>query len=123
VASIHIVIRKKGNAMSPVKPSDQEEEYFLKLEAKKLVEQAEQYRQEQEEAELKRLKEMHWMRCPKCGMELKEITYREIKIDKCFSCGGVYLDDGELEAVAASESSGGLFSGLSRIFGGKQTED
>ncbi|MCH9683390.1 MAG: zf-TFIIB domain-containing protein [Deltaproteobacteria bacterium] len=40
------------------------------------------------------------MRCPKCGMPLDEITFRGVKVDKCFGCGGVYLDDGELEELA-----------------------
>ena len=47
-----------------------------------------------------RLRALHWMRCPKCGLLLDEITFRGVKVDKCFSCGGVYLDDGELEQLA-----------------------
>jgi uncharacterized protein len=47
-----------------------------------------------------RLRAQHWMRCPKCGLLLDEITFRGVKVDKCFSCGGVYLDDGELEQLA-----------------------
>jgi len=106
--------------MSPQSPKDKkEEEYFLKLEADKLRKLAETTRQAKAEEELKKLKELHWMCCPKCGMELKEITYRGVEIDKCFSCGGVYLDDGELEAVAASEGTGGVLAGLTRILGGK----
>ena len=87
--------------MSPQKPRENEEEYFLKLQVQKLKEHAEKLRQ------------------AKGGMQLEEITYRGIKIDKCFSCGGVFLDDGELEAVAGSEGSGGVLAGLSRILKGK----
>ena len=105
--------------MSPIKPSDQEEEYFLRQEAEKLKALAEKTKQETAEAERGKLKELHWMRCPKCGMELTEINYRGVAIDKCYSCGGVYLDDGELEQIAAVEDEGGVFSGLSRIFRGK----
>ena len=47
-----------------------------------------------------RLRSLHWMRCPKCGLHLDEITFRGVKVDKCFGCGGVYLDDGELEQLA-----------------------
>ena len=47
-----------------------------------------------------RLRALHWMRCPKCGLLLDEITFRGVKVDKCFGCGGVYLDDGELEQLA-----------------------
>ena len=56
--------------------------------------------------EKKKLKELHFMRCPKCGMELIEIDYKNIKIDKCSECEGIWLDAGELEAVAKLEKSG-----------------
>jgi hypothetical protein len=105
--------------MSPQKPREKEEEYFLKIQAQQLKEHAEKVRQAKAKAELEQLKELHWMRCPKCGLQLEEITYRHVKIDKCFSCGGVFLDDGELEAVAATEGSGGVLAGLTRILGGK----
>ena len=56
--------------MSPVKPSEKEEEYFLRKEAEKLKAHAEKVRKEMEEAERARLKELHWMRCPKCGTRM-----------------------------------------------------
>lgn len=49
--------------------------------------------------EREQLRRLHWMRCPKCGGELSEVQFRSVKIDKCFSCNGVYLDDGELEQL------------------------
>ncbi len=103
--------------MSPVKPSSKEEEYHLRQEAEKLKARAEKVRRETEQAEQERLKQLHWMRCPKCGMELSEIGYRGIQLDKCFCCGGVYLDDGELEQIADSPDDQGLFKGLTRLFG------
>ena len=63
--------------------------------------------------ERERLKELHWMCCPKCGGELDEITFRGVKVDKCFACGGVYLDDGELEQLAGK---GGFFEALRYYF-------
>jgi len=53
------------------------------------------------------------MKCPKCGMDLLEIDYKSIKVDRCSGCEGVWLDPGELEAVAGLEKSL-----LGRIFGG-----
>ena len=46
------------------------------------------------------------MRCPKCGMQLVEIDYKGIKIDRCTGCTGVWLDAGELEQVAELEHAG-----------------
>jgi hypothetical protein len=59
------------------------------------------------------LRALHWMRCPKCGTELVEIKFRGVKVDKCFGCGGVYLDDGELEQLAGKP---GWFEAMSLYF-------
>jgi hypothetical protein len=104
--------------MSPYNRSDKEEEYFLRQEAEKLKAQAAAHRQAMEEEERRFLKEQHFMRCPKCGMELQEIVFREVHIDKCFSCGGVYFDDGELDLILAKEPPGGFLSRISGIFRG-----
>lgn len=45
------------------------------------------------------------MRCPKCGMELIEMSYKNLKIDKCSSCEGIWLDAGEFEIVTELEKS------------------
>jgi len=50
-------------------------------------------------------KELHYMKCPKCGMELIEIDYKGIKVDKCSECEGVWLDAGELEAISRFEKT------------------
>ncbi|MFO8071479.1 MAG: zf-TFIIB domain-containing protein [Polyangia bacterium] len=102
--------------MSPYSRSEKEEEYFLKKEAERLRQQAEEHRRALEEAERERLEELHWMRCPKCGMEMKEIVYQGIHIDNCFSCGGIYLDDGELGQIVDGERSDGVLSRISGIF-------
>lgn len=36
-------------------------------------------------------------------MELIEINYKGIKVDKCSGCEGVWLDAGELEAISQLE--------------------
>jgi len=55
------------------------------------------------EEERKKLKELHHMHCPKCGMNLIEIDYKGIKVDKCSGCEGIWLDSGELETVVKAE--------------------
>jgi uncharacterized protein len=86
-----------------VKPSEKEEEYFarIELERKKKIEQ-EKHKRVAEEGKRK-LKELHHMRCPKCGMELNEIVYKGINVDKCFSCDGVWLDAGEMDLLVKLE--------------------
>ena len=55
--------------------------------------------------EKKNLKDVHYMRCPKCGMELIEIEFKGIKIDKCFQCDGIWLDSGEMDALSKLEKT------------------
>jgi ribosomal protein L32E len=88
------------------KPSEKEEEYFARMEFERKKKLEEEKRMKLAEEEKKRLQELHRMKCPKCGMELIEIDYRNIKIDKCSGCEGVWLDAGELEAVSKLEKTG-----------------
>ena len=87
----------------PHKPSENEEAYIarLELERRKKIE-AERIKRVADE-EKKRLKDLHYMRCPKCGMQLSEIDYKTIKVDKCFSCDGVWLDAGEIDLLTKLE--------------------
>lgn len=87
----------------PVKPSDKEAEYFARHEFEKKKKLEQENRKKMEEAEKKKAKELHYMHCPKCGMNLVEIDYKGIAVDKCTACDGVWLDSGELEAVATLE--------------------
>jgi len=96
----------------PVKPSEKEEEYFARLEFERIKKQEEESRIKLEKAEKERLKNLHNMRCPKCGMKLIEINYKNIQIDKCSSCDGVWLDAGELDAISKLEKGK-----LDKLFG------
>ena len=84
----------------PIKPSEKEEEYFAKLEFEKMRKIELKKQENLAESEKKKLKELHFMRCPKCGMELLEIDYKSIKVDKCSGCEGIWLDAGELETIS-----------------------
>jgi Zn-finger nucleic acid-binding protein len=44
------------------------------------------------------------MKCLKFGMQLIEIDYKNIKVDKCSACQGIWLDAGKLEAVSKSQA-------------------
>jgi uncharacterized protein len=57
----------------------------MEFERKKRLE--EEKHQTLAEREKERLKELHYMKCPKCEIELIEIDYKDIKVDKC--SGGV----------------------------------
>jgi hypothetical protein len=88
------------------KPSELEEEYIARMEYEKKKKLEEEKHKRLAEEEKKRLKELHYMRCPKCGMELIEIDYKGIKVDKCSECEGIWLDAGELESLSRLEKTG-----------------
>jgi hypothetical protein len=91
---------------TPGKASTIEDEYFVREDAEKKRKLALQVKKETEAAELRRLKELHFMRCPKCGLQMQEVKYSGIDVDVCFACGGVFLDRGELENITTHEKSG-----------------
>jgi uncharacterized protein len=89
----------------PVKPSDREEEYYARKEFEDKQKREEVKQVEMEIAEKQKLKDLHFMNCPKCGMKLIEVKYKNIEVDKCSGCNGIWLDAGELEAVAKLNQS------------------
>ena len=52
------------------------------------------------------LKEAVHMRCPKCGTPLNSHTLHDVSVDECPSCHGVWLEAGQLEALARWENAG-----------------
>ena len=45
------------------------------------------------------------IKCPKCGIEMKQHKYKsskEVNVDECYACGGFFLDSGELRAIRES---------------------
>ena len=88
-----------------MKPTEKEGEYFARVELEKLKKIEGEKQKMLKEEEKRRLKELHFMKCPKCGMGIIEVDYKGLKVDKCSECDGVWLDAGELEAVAKMDKS------------------
>jgi len=101
---------------APNKPSQTEDEYFVREDAEKKRKIAIQAKKEKQEAELKALKELHWMHCPKCGLGMQEVKYKGVDVDVCFSCGGVFLDKGELEHITQKEEGKGVMDAILNWF-------
>ncbi len=99
------------------KPSEKEEEYFKRQELERLRKMREEAAAQTANAERERLKQLHFMRCPKCGMELAEVAYRGVAVDVCFACGGMYLDAGEIDKVLEYKEPGLMGRMVSTLFG------
>jgi ribosomal protein L37AE/L43A len=77
----------------------------LSEERKKIEEEIEEILVTERKNRLRRLKSLNYMKCPKCGNSLTETDRNWIKIDICSACGGVWLDAGEMDAIAILERS------------------
>jgi len=100
----------------PVKPSETEEEFFARKEYERLKKSQEDSQKNLAADQRAKEKELHYMKCPKCGMNLVEIDYKNIKVDKCSACEGIWLDAGEIEMVGQMDKGAldKLFSVFSR---------
>jgi uncharacterized protein len=87
--------------MKSDKPSRNEEEYFAREDAELMRKQRERAHAAAVEAERK----THYMKCPKDGYDLTSSEYHGVQIETCPHCGGMWLDAGELEAVAHEDHS------------------
>lgn len=84
-----------------LKPSRNEDEFFLKLDADLIKSQRAKLDVERAQNERK----SHYMKCPKCGADLKETELHHIKIDRCPDCEGLWFDKGEIDMLEHVDQS------------------
>jgi len=101
----------------PVTPSEQEEEYFARLEFERRKKALAEQQGSAEAAERQSVLAVARNRCPKCAAPLVPVSYRKVELDKCSGCGGLWFDFGELDQVLAQEGDGGFLGALKKIFG------
>ena len=101
-----------------------EDDWFLQNE-RKLLEEARKAREKREaerraretEEQRRQLKALHWMKCPKCGHDLKTEALEEVEIDRCGFCEGMFVDAGELEQLFLKKGVGQRQSFMRRLLG------
>lgn len=76
------------------------DEAFFESELERLRKLALEQGQQIGDSERERLRELHWLRCAKCGMQMETVMYAGLQMERCFHCGGTYMDQPELEKVA-----------------------
>ena len=94
------------------KPSRNEDESFVKQDAELMH----RHRALAEAAAREAERKSHYMKCPKDGYDLASSVYHGVQIETCPHCGGMWLDAGELDAVAHEERPGLLTRVLSDAF-------
>ncbi|MDH4044391.1 MAG: zf-TFIIB domain-containing protein [Gemmatimonadota bacterium] len=94
----------------PDKPSRNEEEYFARVEA----ERAARLRQSAEiEAQMAE-RRSHFMKCPRCGADLKIEHYSGIEVERCPECHGLWFDEGEAQRLVELNAASGVMGGTFR---------
>ena len=101
-----------------------EDDWFLQNE-KKILEDARKAREKREaqrrveetEEQRRKLKGLHWMKCPKCGHDMKPETLEGIEIDRCTFCEGFYLDQGEIEELFLKKGQSQRQTFMRRLLG------
>lgn len=101
-----------------------EDDWFLENE-RRLLEEAKERRQKREAErasrekgeERDRLKALHFMKCPKCGHDLREEHLEGVTVDRCTLCEGLFFDAGELDQVLLkkAEDRRGFFRRLAGL--------
>jgi hypothetical protein len=86
---------------------DQKDRLGDKLRKKEKAEE-DSYFAEQDRLKVERLKQAGGTQavlglCPRCGVGLHQKEHHEVQIDECSKCGGIWLDQGELELLVERE--------------------
>jgi hypothetical protein len=97
--------RKEGTMVTK---REKEEQYFAEQELQKRKELRAKLDQEKKALKKDGATNPHWMKCPKCGGDLKEKTFEDVQIDQCQGCSGVWLDNGELELLIGGHKAKGF---------------
>jgi hypothetical protein len=78
-----------------------EEEYFRRRDKESLA----RLREALHEEAHARGEHAATMDCPRCTGKLHEDSYDEVSISRCDTCGGIWLDAGELEQIINQENA------------------
>ncbi len=76
-------------------PTGNEDEYFARQDADLIREM----RRRLDADRRTRERHSHFMKCPRCGEDLREVVRGHVTIDVCPACNGVWFDAGEVELM------------------------
>jgi len=86
--------------MPPDKPSKNEDEYFARQDQEALGKMRQRQAAERRAAE----RHGHYMKCPKCGGDLRTETFHGVQVDRCGDCHGIWLDHAEIALLVKEEN-------------------
>jgi Zn-finger nucleic acid-binding protein len=80
-----------------------EEEYFYRIN-REIINNRRRYLDEKRaEQKSESSQASYWMKCPKCGNQMKEMSISNIYADQCTRCQGIFFDHAEFETFLESK--------------------
>lgn len=98
----------------PAKPSQSEAEFFAREEQEKLHRLSEQKKREEHAKAHEHNRTIHFMKCPKCGSDLKHAKLGLVDVEECTQCDALVLDKGALDKIQVANHS--LLKSLVDVF-------
>ncbi len=95
---------------------DKENEFFFKVNKELIEKHRLMLDQEKKKVMEGELKKDHWLKCPKCGDDMKEKNILGVIIDQCLSCEGIYFDKGEWQLLMEAEEQDKFWGWLKKFF-------
>ena len=89
-------------------PTRNEEEYFARENAEVIKQMRALLDEQRREVERRE----HFMKCQKCGGDLIERDFQNVKVDACAACHGIWIDQGEIDLMRQIHEAHGPFSRL-----------
>lgn len=100
-----------------MKPSENEEKYFIELELTRRLAAARAEQEATAAAEKRKLKELYFKHCPECGQKLFVENYGTVEVDVCGGCKGLWLDANELDQILGSREQAGSWRKFLKVIG------
>ena len=87
------------------KGKDFEADYFIRENEASKHRLSEKNRREQQKEQAEKLKALHYMKCPRCGNDLKTKRLTYIDVNQCPACGVLVLAPEDVDKFLAEEKS------------------
>lgn len=103
---------QEGNTVEKKEPRDHnhsvlkknmsdEDRYFAERDQELML----RHKKEKETKKREEEKKLHYMKCPKCGADLEEFSFKGLELDRCNECKGLWFDKGELQELLKKEAN------------------
>jgi hypothetical protein len=100
------------------KPPHPDNEYFGKMDIKKKKKLADDKAEATSKFEEKSLHDLHWHKCPECGHDMKDYSFKGYTIAKCSNCQGAFLQAEVLRGLCGEDSQ--IIESIMDVFGFKE---